>query len=466
MTTTQAAASDRMPPEGRRALIGAWFGFYVDMFDIYLPILALAPAMIYFIPDSMPAGAAAIVASLLFAATLVGRPLGAFIFGHVADTVGRKRATIIAVAGFGAMSVVLAALPGYQQWGVAAAVVFIVVRFVDGVFVGGEYTGASPLALEYSPRHKRGFNGAFIMSGYPLAYCSLALITFGLLQVIPAGALNSPYVQWGWRIPFLIGAVLAFAFVGWYARYVNESVVWKEAPKTKAPLLALFRGQNLRNFLQIFLVMTGVWFALNMVSAVLPGLLSDSVGLGDSQVQVVLIIAYAVLVAGYIGAGLLSQRIGRRPFFLLAGGATAVLGPLVYGLIVAGVASTFAGTVMLVIVLNLIAVSMWGVVTTYINERFHVGVRASGYGIGYSLAIIIPSFYAIYQTGLANIMPMEYTALVILAIAGLLIAGGAALGPETRDVDMAEAAPAAPADRPTAEVSGHEEARTGSPGTD
>lgn len=451
--TTPAAARDAMPPEGRKALIGAWLGFYVDMFDIYLPILALAPAMIYFIPDHTPAGAAAIISSLIFAATLVGRPLGAFIFGHVADTVGRKRATIVAVAGFGVMSVALAVLPGYQQWGIAAAVLFILVRFIDGVFVGGEYTGASPLALENSPQHKRGLYGAFIMTGYPLAYCSLALITFGLLQVIPAGALNSPYVQWGWRIPFVVGALLAFAFVAWYARYVRESVAWEEAPKTKAPLLALFRGQNLRNFLQVFFLMTGFWFALYMVSAVLPGLLSDPVGLGDSQVQVVLIIAYAVLVAGYIGAGVLSQRIGRRTFFLIAGVATAVLGPAVYAIIVSAAVSTLPGIILLVIVLNIIAVSMWGVVTTYINERFHVGVRASGYGIGYSLAVVIPSFYAIYQAGFANIMPMEYTPLVLLAIAGLLVAGGAAMGPETKDVDMAEAAPASPASRSTANVS-------------
>jgi MFS family permease len=430
-------AVEEMPPEGRKALIGAWVGFFVDMFDIYLPVIALAPAAAYFEASDVSPATSAILSGMIFAATLIGRPVGAIVFGHFGDRVGRRKTTIVAVTGFGVTTLLIAALPGYETWGVPAVAVLILLRFVDGIFLGGEYTSATPLALEYSPRSRRGLFGALIMTGYPLAYCTIALITFGLLKIIPAGDLHSPYVQWGWRIPFALGAVLAFGFVFWYARHVKESEAWKNAPKAKAPLLELLQGRNLRNFLQVFTMMSGVWLGLNMASAVLPRLLRDPVGLSDTEVNVVLIISYAVLALAYVGAGVLSQRIGRRTFFILAGVLTTFAAPVLFGLIVGGALPGIAAVVLVTIVLNIIVLSGWGVVSTYINERFHVGIRASGYGVGYSLAVIIPAFYAFYQAGLAAFMPIEYTPLVLLALAGVLIWIGGAWGPETRDVDMA-----------------------------
>jgi MFS family permease len=443
-TSIATPAADEMPPEGRKALIGAWVGFFVDMFDIYLPVIALAPAAAYFEASDVSPSTSAILSGMIFAATLIGRPIGAIVFGHFGDRVGRRKTTIVAVTGFGITTLLIALLPGYETWGVPAVAVLILLRFVDGIFLGGEYTSATPLALEYSPKRRRGLFGALIMTGYPLAYCVIALITFGLLKVIPAGDLHSPYVQWGWRIPFVLGAVLAFGFVFWYAHHVKESEAWKNAPKAKAPLLELLRGRNLRNFLQVFTMMSGVWLGLNMVSAVLPRLLRDPVGLGNTEVTVVLIISYAVLALAYVGAGVLSQRIGRRPFFILAGVLTTFAAPVLFGLIVGGALTGIVPVVLLTIVLNIIVLSGWGVVSTYINERFHVGIRASGYGVGYSLAVIIPAFYAFYQAGLAAFMPIEYTPLVLLALAGVLIWVGGTWGPETRDVDMAAVELAAP----------------------
>ena len=445
MSTAAPAISsaDRMPEEGRKALLGAWIGFFVDMFDIYLPVVALAPAAAYFEASDVSAVTASIISGMIFAATLIGRPIGAIVFGHFGDRIGRRRMAIVAVTGFGFTTLAIAALPGYQSLGLTAVVLLVVLRFIDGIFLGGEYTSATPLALEYSPKHKRGLFGAFIMTGYPLAYCTIALMTFGLLQLVPAGDLDSPYVQWGWRIPFVFGALLAFVFVFWYAKHVKESEAWESAEKTQAPLLELLKGDNLKNFLQVFTLMSGIWLGLNMVSAVLPRLLRDPVGLTDSEVTVVLIISYAVLALAYVGAGVLSQRIGRRVYFLWAGAITATFAPGFYYFIIGGLVTSLAGVVLLTIVLNIIVLAGWGVVTTYINERFHVGIRASGYGVGYSLAVVIPAFYAFYQAGLAAVMPIEYTPLVLLSLAGALILVGSALGPETRDVDMAAGEPGA-----------------------
>lgn len=228
------------------------------MFDIYLPVVALAPALIYFVPEGISASTATLIGGTIFAATLVGRPLGALIFGQFADTIGRKRTTIIAVTGFGVMSVALAVLPGYETWGIFAVILFILIRFVDGIFVGGEYTAASPLAMEYCPQEKRGLYGALIMTGFPLAFVTISLITFLMLSLVPAGGLDSPYVQWGWRIPFLFGALLAFAFVAYFYFFVDESELFEASGGSdESPLKTLFSGQDLKNFIQVFVLMTG-----------------------------------------------------------------------------------------------------------------------------------------------------------------------------------------------------------------
>src|SRR5450631_835953 len=141
-----------------RAVGGAGFGFFVDMFDIYLPVIALGPAMSFFIPASVSPDTKRLLIGLIFAAALIARPLGSVFFGMLGDKIGRKRATIYSVAGCGAATVLIAVLPGYQSIGLWAVGLLIVLRFVDGVFLGGEYTGAVPLAMEHSQRSKRGRN--------------------------------------------------------------------------------------------------------------------------------------------------------------------------------------------------------------------------------------------------------------------------------------------------------------------
>jgi len=112
----------------------------VDLFAIYLPIVVLAPAIGYFLSPDLGTSAIALVSGSIFAATLVGRPLGAAIFGHFADTIRRKRTAELSVIGFGVATLLIGLLPGYEQWGIVAVILLIVLRFVDGIFLGGEYT--------------------------------------------------------------------------------------------------------------------------------------------------------------------------------------------------------------------------------------------------------------------------------------------------------------------------------------
>ncbi|WP_219414231.1 MFS transporter [Pseudonocardia nigra] len=438
MTRAEQAAAEH-ERHRKHAQRGAFLGFFVDMFDIYLPIIALAPAIRYFISPDLPASTTAIVTGMIFAATLVGRPLGALIFGRYADTTGRKNATVVAVGGFGILTIVVGLLPGYETWGIASVVVFVLLRFVIGIFVGGEYTAASPLAMEYSPKEKRGLNGGLIMTGFPLAYVAVALITLVMLQIAPAGSLDSPYVQWGWRIPFFLGGLLALAFVAYYLRSVRESELFEGSGGGGTPVKDLFSGQNLRNFIQVFVLMTGFWLSLNCVTAILPGILTGEFGLTGTENSATLIVAYLVVAVGYVLAAVTSQRTGRRPFLIAWGLVAAIPGTAVYAVLLAMRPDNLFVVMLLVTIIAVLVVSVWGLATVYINERFHTGVRATGFGLGYSLAVVIPSFYAFYQSALSALMPFEWTVLPLLVIGGLLITVGAAMGPETKDVDFAAA---------------------------
>jgi|GraSoiStandDraft_54_1057290.scaffolds.fasta_scaffold69572_2 MFS family permease len=447
MTTVADATAQRrndaLSPAARRAIFGAWLGFFVDQFDIYLPVIALAPAAIYFQPKNLDPALAATIYFSIFAATLIGRPVGAVIFGNFADTIGRKQSAMIAVGGFGVITFLIAILPGYQNWGLTVLLILILLRFIDGVFLGGEYTAASPLAMEYAPRSKRGLVGALIQVGYPCAYVGISLITLFMLGILSAKGLNSPYVQWGWRIPFFAGSLLALAFVIYYHFFVPESELWeksKEAAasgseKTEAPLKQLFRGDNLRSLVQVFVLMTGVWLTLQSVLSTLPAVLIQQKKLPPTTATTGLLIANVLLAFGYIGAGLLSQRVGRRLLFIAYGVLSATVAPVLYVMLVDS-----PGTVtplVLAAIVTVLVISVWGFVTTYITERFHTGVRASGYGVGYSLAVILPALYAYYMLGLGNFIPYKYTQIVLLAIGGLFIIVGAVIGPETKDLDFA-----------------------------
>jgi MFS family permease len=437
MPTPAAAAESAIQERNRKnAQRGAFLGFFVDMFDIYLPIIALAPAIGYFVSPDLSPTATALVSGMIFAATLIGRPLGALVFGRYADMRGRKRATVVAVGGFGVLTLLVGLLPGYEMWGITSVVIFILLRFTIGIFVGGEYTAASPLAMEYSPKEKRGLNGGLIMTGFPLAYVTVAVITLLMLQIAPAGSIDSPYVQWGWRIPFFLGGLLALGFVVYFLRNVEESELFASSGGGSAPVRELFSGENRRNFFQVFVLMTGFWLTLNCVSAILPGILTRELGLSGTENSITLIVAYLVLAVAYVIAAVVSQRIGRRPFLMAWGVISAVGGSGAFALLLAIRPTNLLAVIVMVTVIAVLVVSVWGLATVYINERFRTGVRATGFGLGYSLAVVIPSFYAFFQSGLATLMPFAYTALPLLVIGSVLITVGAAMGPETKDVDF------------------------------
>jgi MFS family permease len=432
-----AADNEPLSPAAKRTITGAFIGFMVDMYDVYLPIVALTPALIYFQPAHLAVTTATTIFYVVFAVALLGRPIGAFIFGHLADKIGRQRTTMIAVSGFGIATLLIALLPGYQQLGIVALYLLIVLRLVDGVFLGGEYTAASPLAMEYCPRGKRGLYSAIIQAGYPIAFVVISLVTAAMLFLAPAKGLNSPYVQWGWRIPFVVGAVIAGLFLLYYRR-VPESESWKRSEKVANPIGSLFGAANRGTFFQVFIVMTGFWLSLYVVVSTIPALLTKQFSYSSTTVTNGLLIANVVLVGGYLLVGVIGQRIGRRTMLMVLGVLIAVVGSTAFTIMVGTAGpNNVIQTMALATVAIVLTVSGWGLLTAYINERFATGMRASGFGIGYSLAVVLPSFYSFYLLGLAHFMPYKYTEVPLLVLGGLLILVGGALGPETNHVAIA-----------------------------
>ncbi|MCL6525127.1 MAG: MFS transporter [Thermoflavifilum sp.] len=428
-------SAERMSGEGRKALYAAFFGFFVDMIDVYLPVVALGPAMEYFEPKGLSSTTSATLYYVIFALSLVGRPLGSIIFGHLGDKIGRRKTTLISVAGFGISTLLIALLPGYHFWGLTGIVLLAILRLVDGIFLGGEYTGANPLAMEYCPREQRGKYGALINTGFPAGLVIVSIITSITLQIFPVSGGDASYLRWGWRVPFLIGAALSGILFFYYYHQVPESRVWQESEKTTAPLRELFSGSNLRTLAQVFIMMSGAWFTINAVTSALPGVLK-LLGVRDSLSTNVQLLANIVLVLLFVPVGVLGQRIGRRTVLLLIGVAGFTVAPFLYYVLVRSGAHNAAAVTILSVLINVLVTPVWAVVTAYITERFNTGVRASGYGIGYSLAAVIPSFSSFYMLALKNWMPYEYTQIVILMIGGVLISIGAWLGPERKDVSF------------------------------
>ena len=420
----------------RRAVRAACFGFFVDMFDVYLPITVLAPALVYFTPAGLSGTYQATIFYLIFSATLIGRPIGALIFGYFGDLLGRRRTILVSVLGLCLATLAIAMLQGHAAWGGFSIAGLIVLRLVNGIFIGGEYTAANPLAMEYSPKEKRGLYGALIHIGYPVALVCTSLLTTLMLRVAPPGDASSAYAVWGWRVPFLIGSLLSGILFVYYYRFVPESDLWRATPKSAAPLKELFHGVNLRRLAQLFIVMTGAWLTLNATVGALSGVINAVLGVKSSSVNIGILIGSAVAAILYPFIGLLSQRFGRRPTIMVIGLLNIVPACAgYYALVVAG----YRDPVVLVALVALIMVpslAIFAVHTPYLAESFPTSIRSSGYGVSLSLPIIIPGLYSFLMLGLSVLMPYAYTPIVLLALGGVLVSVGAFVGQETRDLDF------------------------------
>lgn len=418
-----ASSGGRPPAPTRRAIRGGIMGNYVDQFDIFLPVIALAPVSAQLFGDHD------IVrnAGLIFVATLLGRPLGAMIFGPIADRAGRVLITQVALAGICLTTLLIALVPGHEVLGAGTFLAVLALRLLGGIFLGGEYTSAIPLAMEWARPRSRGRLSGMIMAMSPLANASIAAVTFLLLLLLD----DSEYAAWGWRLPFLLGAALAAAMLIYYRLMVEEAPQRRRPARSAHPLAQLVRGSSRRPLRQVLVLMTGLWLLTYMAVPTLTAQLSRMPQLEPQTVSLVMLGATAVSALAMAGAGALSSRIGRRRFFVGFGLLCAAVSPVILLALLSGALGAGIGTVLLLAAaLQVTTVTGYGPVGAYLTERFPDEIRASGYGVAYSISIVLPALYPYYLPPLQQLLGPHAAIAAVLAVGGLLVALGGLLGPE------------------------------------
>ncbi|MBX5437190.1 MAG: MFS transporter [Alicyclobacillaceae bacterium] len=427
------------PADARKSRFGGLFSMFIDTYDIYLPALVLPAVISYFEPSTLPEQTKITLNTLIFAVTLLGRPLGSPIFGNLSDRFGRKRVAMIAAAGFTLFTLIVAVLPGFSSWGYASIGLLIAIRLISGMFLAGGYAAPVPLALERSPRRLRGLIGGLIASG-----ASIAFVVISLIQLIVMSSLSgSAYMVWGWRIPFFVGVLLGIIYLIYYAGIPELDHQYLAQPRRRQPIAELFSGDNLRSIAQVFLLTSGYWFAAQMLVSFLPALLIGVLHQSAANVNRYELYSSALNILVMILFGLMASKVGSRRMMMLVGAWTAVLTTLLYYLMVRSAlhGASFLTIGILAFLANSLTSGPLGAVIIYLNERFPTYIRSTGYSVGYSLGLLLPGLYSFWLLWLGHLVPYHYAELILIAFGGLLCLFGAWMGPAPNRQELLEAVP-------------------------
>ena len=246
----EAERTGRMPKEERKVLAGTLVGTSIEWYDFFIYAqaagLVLAPLFLAPVAESNPA-LAQILAFATIGISFLFRPLGAVVAGYLGDKIGRKKMLVFTLIMMGVSTSLIGFLPTYAAIGIAAPILLITLRILQGFSAGGEWGGAALMAVEHAPNQKRGFFGAFPQIGVPVG---MILATF-TLWIITSSMSQEAFLEWGWRIPFILSIVLIV--IGYVIRRaVEESPVFQDLQRrqkeSSAPLGQLFR-HNSKNVL-------------------------------------------------------------------------------------------------------------------------------------------------------------------------------------------------------------------------
>ena len=360
----------------RKAAIASWIGSAVEYYDFF--IYGTAAALVFgkiFFPSVDPK-IGTIAAFATFGVGYVTRPIGAFFMGHVGDKFGRKKVLTFTLLLMGLSTFLIGALPTYGQVGIAAPILLVLLRLLQGLSAAGEQAGANSMTLEHAPADRRAFFTSFTLSGTQMGFI-LATLVFLPISALPEDQLLS----WGWRVPFFLSAiVVAVGF--WIRRTLPETPAFEEEAKAhetpKLPVAELFQNHTpdvLRVIFAALVSVVSTIFGVFVLSYAV-----NTIHLPRSSMLMLLVCTNLVALAAIPLWATLSDRIGRRPVFHIGALGSAVLiwptlwaisrGDLtlifIFGLLLSGVVYSAA---------NGIWPSLYG-------EMFDTRVRLSGLAIG------------------------------------------------------------------------------------
>jgi len=432
-----------------------FLGFGMDAYDMAM-VVVLAPVLSKtFASPGLSAAGRFLMVALLYAATTAARPLGAFIFGHLADRIGRRSLLIVTISGVGALSAVCALIPSPARIGLTSAyTLFMAARVVMGAFFGGEYAVGHAFAIEHAPPAHRGAVGGFIQSGFPLGYAAASFVVLGASLLLGEPAMQ----DYGWRLMFATG-IAPVAFALYIRNSLDESPVFAAEPdRSRAaapPLFALLQPPALWTFLQVFAFMTGLFLTDYAVYQFLPAILQGPGKFGLVSYTFIYGVALLCAFAGYNLYGRLSDRWGRRKMTMCYCLCVAVLGVPLYKLLIFAASTRSLALALAAAVMAASFKVAWGIVPAYLSERFPTRMRSSGVGLGYSAGALVGGGCIVPLVGLLHRLPafgaieggqeLWLSASCALSLGAVITFLSLLWSPETKDVDLRAAAPASSA---------------------
>ncbi|BBF99532.1 MULTISPECIES: MFS transporter [Pseudonocardia] len=325
-------------------------------------------------------------ALLGLAVSFVLRPLGGIVWGPLGDRIGRQKVLAMTIILMGVATFLIGILPTFETIGVLAPILLILLRVVQGFSTGGEYGGAATFMAEYSPDRRRGFWGSFLEFGTMAGLTLAALVVFGLTAAVGSDAMNS----WGWRIPFMLA--LPLALIGLYIRSkLEDTPVFRELEESGQAETAATGALKrlLVDYNKPIITLFGLVIALNVTNYVLltymPTYLQGTIGMNADDATLVGVLGGALMMVFIPMAGSLSDRIGRKPCWLISLTGVFVLAIPMYMLM--GV--SFGWAVVGFTVLGLVYALQLGTISATFPAMFPTHVRFAGMAISYNVATAI-----------------------------------------------------------------------------
>ncbi|WP_394326554.1 MFS transporter [Nocardiopsis trehalosi] len=396
--SVQESAGERdpeAPPVNRpaRVITASLVGTSIEFYDFYVYATA---AVLVFPHLFFPSGddtAATLQSLATFAIAFVARPVGSALFGHFGDRIGRKATLVASLLTMGVSTVLIGLLPTYTAIGVIAPLLLALCRFGQGLGLGGEWGGAALLATENAPRAKRALYGTFPQLGAPIGF----FLANGVFLTLSGTLSEEAFLAWGWRVPFLLSAVLIIVGL-WVRLSLHETPAFAKVlasgGRARTPVLEVFRTSTRSIVLgTLIMVATYVLFYLMTVFTMSYGTSPD--GLGYAYTEFLVLLLIGVVFFGLLTpvAGLIADRYGRRSTLIVITVAIIVFGAALGPMLGSG--STVLVLATLVIGLSLMGLT-FGPMGALLPELFPTNVRYSGASIAYNLGGLLGASLAPY----------------------------------------------------------------------